>query len=387
MTVAAVGQPLVYYSVEFKPYALDLLAGAVLTLLAVRVPDHTSEHRAWWRASAVLGAASAAAVMLSSPSVFAIAGLTLVLAGREAARRRWRRVVGIVACTVPAAAVFCAHFALVLNHAAGDEEFRHVWRREFVPLGVTPAALAWHVHHLADVFEGITGIRPPLVGAGVAASGFGLLLRRQPALAALGVAPLAVTLAASAAGLYPVSSRLLLLASPGVILLAAAPLDDLSRLPQPRVRPVAVALLAALLLIRPVGWLPTGRTGRLAANEELRPVLRHVAQRLRPGDGVYVYYGGRSAFRYYTHPRGGDIRLPDARIVIGRYVSNDLPAMRGDVEGLPEGRVWLLYSHPRRAGGKEFEPRMLAAMLARRGRLLDEHHRRGAGAWLYRVQR
>jgi hypothetical protein len=210
---------------------------------------------------------------------------------------------------------------------------------------------------------------PPVVAVAVIVLfvlGIVALVRRRDGSAMLLLAPLALLLIASALRLYPVSFRLLLFTTPSLLaatgagagwLLAIAGSLGAGRTSGKGAPPfaghtsplasaatlgvtLALALLAARSAITMVE-IPFYR-------EELRPIVRYLAEHRENDDAIYVYYASAPAFEYYAARDG----IPRSAYRLGscsrddwrRYVS-EIAELRG------QPRVWFVLSHPYNKSG------------------------------------
>jgi hypothetical protein len=106
------------------------------------------------------------------------------------------------------------------------------------------------------------------------------------------------------------------------------------------------------------------RTRPPQSSEDLKPVLRTIAQERRRGDAVYVYYGASQAFLFY----GPSLGFAPDTYVIGRCARDHPEWLIREVEHLRnDGRLWIVVSH---ASNQVEELRPLLAQLAANGRQL-----------------
>ena len=236
-----------------------------------------------------------------------------------------------------------------------------------------PGALAWLWQAMLGAFgsfsvapptlDGGMHFRRPWVFASLALLGAVTLPRRHCLGAALLVMPIAITLTASAAGLYPFAGRLALFLLPSLLILAAAGVESLVLRPRCRLVASAEAAVFALLAMFPLHAIAT----HLPPNwqEDFRPVVQHVARHRQPGDAVHVYYGARQMFRYYA-PRLG---FADGDYSIGRCAMDEPRAYLAEVDRFRgRARVWMIFSHSLH-GGREI--RLITGYLDAIGRRLS----------------
>jgi hypothetical protein len=389
IALVALAPFLVYYSSEVKPYAGDALCSLAVLWLA---HDLARRPRSG-RLAAAFGAFGTVALWFSQPAAFMLAGTGLVL-GARALRRRDRRALALLA---PAAAAWTASLAgayLYARHQLLDPEYmRAFWREGFFPL--PPRGLdqwLWLPRALAHAFRepmGIVGTdESPLSRVGTAAgvalflAGCAWMARHRRLRLALLLAPLGLTLAASAARVYPfggeflAGGRVLIFLMPSLAFVAAEGAAALRRwLPRPAGK-AAFALGAALALVPAVAYA-TLSVPHLRS--EVKPLLRYANEHRLPGDLMYVYYNGQSIFEYYA-PRYGWDRSNAVAGVCSRFdppgYARDLARLRG------RRRVWVLIVSGASVRGFQ-EDRVIVDFLDHFGTRLDDAAAVGARLYLF----
>jgi hypothetical protein len=113
--------------------------------------------------------------------------------------------------------------------------------------------------------------------------------------------------------------------------------------------------------------------------EELRPVVRYLADHHEQGDAVYVYYGASPAFEYYAARFG----IPRSEYRLGRCERGDWRRYLDEIDALRgQRRVWFVISHPFAKGGIR-EQALFMDYFAALGRQLDSVSKIGAELRLY----
>ncbi len=320
--LTALSPDLVYYANEVKPYALDV--AVVLLVLLVAMLDRPR----------VLGLVGAVAVWTAYPSVFALAGASVLLVLR---RPSWPERLRAARELSPWVVSLAAAYALVLAPLQGREVYALYWAYAY-PRGADDLP-RWLLERGGDLADDPLGLWwAPLAGV-LLLVGTARLLRRDVPRTALLLAPVPLAVLAGGLSVYPLADRLVLWLVPVVAIVLAGALDrDDGR------RAVVVAVLLAL-----TAGPAVVRSLPLAVHtqevEELRPVLEQVAARRRPGDLVLVDIAAKGAFDFYAPrlgvPRDGVVlfRTPPA----GTSCGDDLVALRTGRFG--NGRVWLVFSH------------------------------------------
>ncbi len=310
---------LVYYSNEVKPYATDVAVVLAVLLVALR------------RRPLLLGGVGAVAVWTAYPTVFVLAGASVVLVlTRPGTRPKVRAAVQLL----PWVASLAVAYLLVLRRLQGNDVYAVYWAYAY------PASAddlpGWLLRRGQDLLHAPLQLALAPLAALLLALGLARLARRQGAPLVLAAVPPAVV--AGAVSAYPLADRLALWLVPLAALALAAALD------LPRRAAVASAVVLALVagpaVVRALPLLV-----RVQEVEELRPVLQEVARRQRPGDLVLVDIAAKAAFDHYA-PRLG---VPRDGVVLFRTPSpgttcgDDLTALRTGRFG--NGRVWLVFSH------------------------------------------
>ena len=347
----AVVEPLLYFANELKPYGVDVCFALLIlraALGALERPVSTARGLAYAVGGALV-------VWISYPAVFGLAAVGLVLAARAVRRHDLRALGRTIAVAGAWGLSFLALYALTAARAASSAYLRDFWRHARAPLPTSSKALSWYVTTFFEVFHDPAGFLQPALAAAAALVGIVAVGRRSCAVLGLLVVPVVLALLASNLVGYPFASRLILFLVPSVLLLVAAGLDELRRIPG---RPIWFGVAAAVLLFQPaVAAVSQARHPR--GREELRPVLAGLATRVRPGDAVYVYEYGHPQFDWYT--RHG-LALPVGTRIIRAAATPDavepgesskrftsavsLRETLAPTVGRPEfARVWALFTH------------------------------------------
>jgi 4-amino-4-deoxy-L-arabinose transferase-like glycosyltransferase len=307
--IAAVSPLFIQYSVESKPYAVDVLVALVLVYLALDWAEAARSARAAGR----MMAAGAVAVWGSTPSIFVLAGIAAALwLGPSATRppRAW-----LAAVTIAWATSFAIVYLLFYHPVAANPYMQQYWAESLVTL--------WRPHALWRAWQGARDVawqvffggttEPPksadedaTVALGAAAiillAGAGLwhLAARDRRRALFLLGPLVAVLTASTLGLYPIAARVMLFVAPTLIILVAAAPGAMASRPAASPALRAAASFAGLVLLLPplkrdllLAWHPT-------AFEHVRPAVAEFRRRALPGEPIYVFTGTLPAWTFYT---------------------------------------------------------------------------------------
>ncbi len=401
LALFALSPTLIYYASEVKQYSTDV----TVTLLILWLLFQTRDPASSLRSLLPLAIAGALAIWLSHPALFVLAGtfLTLVLTPYVSGEPQPGRNRPVVEHKVPLMALgvmaatwalsFAAAYFISLRALSKDPLLRTYWNADFPPLPVSVSRINWYFRTLLAMFQNPAGVGLAGLSAAAALLGLRYLYRHSRwTLFALAL-PLAVTFAAAAGHAYPFRGRLLLFTAPILILLIAAGID-LARLAaanplSPHRFPLA-AILATLLIAytaRGAAMLlssvrPDPEYSDLPHREELRPVVRYLADHLQPGDAVFVYSG--QPYMYYAgrfniaqidwetiHPTTYDFQSSD-----WSSRADALATLRN------HRRAWIVLSHVFSPEGDDQLPAQ-SALIDTLGKRLESFTASGAAIYLY----
>lgn len=358
--LVALSPVLVYYSSEFKQYALDVLAVASILWLAVRT-DLAHSPRGLW----ALALAGALAIWFSHASLFVLAGAGTVLWIEALTRRRRVAWLAVSAMGVLWVISFAANHALSLRALTGNQHLVGFWIFAYAPL--PPASLAdghWYLNsalglvhlslrHVGVAHHGeVPGWFDPLnhVLLALCLLGSFALARRSPRVGAIGLVTLLSVLVASSMQLYPFRSRLILFLVPLTHLGLASLVQtvrDTRCLPWPR---TASWSLATLLLLLPA-TLSTQVLLTPHNEQDIKGALDQVRGLRQPGDGFLIDTLTHKAFSFYAPERG----LADAPLLLFRPTKNQAHDALSSVRRLctqqPMQRSWVIVTHRHRDRG------------------------------------
>jgi hypothetical protein len=328
--LVAVSQAQVLWSATCKPYSMDLVV--TLLLLEVAEPLVGAAESSAWITVATVGAV---AVWWSLPAVFVLAGI-----GTAAAFHVWRqddrrRLLPLVGVGVVWTASFGASYALSMRAREADAFLHRIWNAYFLSLRDLTQTRDLLAATFADPYGLSIGHAWPLVPI-VGAGAIALWLRRRER-AVLFLAPLVFTAAASFAGLYPWADRLLLFATPMVLVLlfaGASQIGEWIGVVLPRARIAATVMLVVLLL--------AGATANALAEpiteDQIRPLVAYLGDHIRPGDRIYAAEF-TAAYDYYR-PRFGLANVP---YTSGPYFDDEPSSDCSIARSLRwESRLWVL---------------------------------------------
>lgn len=357
LALMAMLNSMVYFSNEFKPYAVDAAATVALVLCGVGIAQHrpTWPRVAWFMVVATLSVW----VSFTATLIVAAVGMPLIM-GYWLRGEKAHSIRVAIACAV-AAANFAANYLMFMRQLTGNPLMERVWSHLFMPIPPSPH---WLVGRFIDFFSDPFAATFAGLAAAMLLLGVLWYWRHNRLLLAIALLPVLFTLAASALHLYPAGTRVLLFGMPLALLLVAGGLRYLLDLGREG-RPI-FAIIAALLLMHPC-------MERLEAmhapfeKEEVRPVLKEIARHIQPGDTIYLHHNSWFQFSYYVTHSGlipqlktfEPIRGSNGRFNWHAY-SNDLNNLRG------KGRVWLVFFHIWKWNGVD-EDRLFLMLLSQMG--------------------
>lgn len=394
-------EPLIYFSNEVKPYGLDVLVSMLYCWLGLRIWQEGER----WFDIAMLAVAGAATVWFSMPSIFTFGGVSMALAGRALAGRRW----GALAAVCAAAAIFLVAYYINFDRFIAEKSktyaelgLNRYYSRDgryvpFPPRSFTD--VAWYgltpLHYFVDPL----GFR--VLGIALVASlvGFTVLWRRHRLLAAMLTAPLALSLLAAVVKMYPFfvsgeqgpifNGRLSLFTAPYALLFIALGLGQAWTWLRGYGKLAMIGGIAALA-VHP-GHRLAQQFLHPPGTQEIRQPLEHLRQHHLAGDAIYLHWVAQPIYRYYAArmslPTDGRIGLDRAMVehMIDanawvrdegwRYTDPELAKARGK-------RVWLVFVH-HPATFSYADEKYLYRLAEGWGRRLDRVETRGASVTLF----
>ncbi len=406
VSLLALSGSLIYYSSEAKQYSFDvalaafvLLAGVAYgaRLLACEAEEEPSGHtRTPWLGLALVGAVG---VWFSHPLVFVLPGMLLYLWLTPGPRSSRLKPLFLTAALWGVS--FAAAFYLTARGASQNPVMARFWAEGFMPLPPTSSAeVVWFldaasgwIRNTLDFAETESQLHTIgiLCGFVLAVVGIGRGWVRDRRTLLLIALPIGVALLASALRLYPFKGRLSLFLVPSTVLLMGWGVDAgvgwlRRRVESPEPAAGAVAMRATFLTLAfavlvsaaSITWAWSTAPYR----EELRPVLTQMAERIQPGDLVYLHSGTQHAALFYERACEA-CRLTPALQVRGRFPLDGEEAVRAELAGLPESdRLWAVFSHEWWGFGDEERDEIVAQLEARAG-APDTIQAPGAEAFLF----
>ena len=371
----SVGDHLVYFSSEVKPYSVDVMVCLLLLLSSLlMIQNHMK-----LRYIILFGMIAALGFWFSYPLVFVFAACILVIVLWVLHTKKYHMIWWFSIACLAALASFLLQYLVVLRSSSTSSELLTFWQHAFAPL--PPQSLSdivWYGYVFLRMFKFPLGMWE--YGLILAVLGFftGCIIQFRKCRAVMGliILPVFITLFASGFQLYPFEGRLLLFLTPLMLLPVASGIVYLAQAIARTSRLLGTTLVLLLLAY------PAANAGyrliRPRAPEELRPALQYVVDQYQDGDMLYVYYGAYNAFQYYQGRIGytGDY-------IIGTESRHDWSVYYHELQGLQGSkRVWILFSHIATAFGTD-EEQLFTSYLDTMGERIDMKKESGAAAYLY----
>jgi hypothetical protein len=379
----AISWSLIYYSSELKQYSSDVMIGLLLVFLASRCLKENVQSRDFL----LLGISGAAAIWISHPSAFILAGIGLALfvaAITKNPRVSVRWLAGLAAMWILS---FGLEYFVSLSHLITDEYLQSYWQKAFMPLPPW-GNRAWFVRTYYSVLLTSLNRTDLILILGIPLLSFiGALslLYRERNMALMTISPFALALFASALQKYPFKDRFVLFLVPFFLLLIAEGLGQIYAIVAKwhvGVARIVYALSAILLFIQPARSTFDAFVNPYNA-ADIKPVMEYVAKNRSSDQIIYVYHSTDPAFNYYAPLYG----LDSQNVLIGYDTPRKRVALKGffeDVEKLRgHDRIWFIFSEFADCGECEGGIQFYEDYLNESGTMLDHFQATGANAYLY----
>jgi hypothetical protein len=334
---------LVYYSSELKQYTSDMTVASLLVYLA----GNCLKERAETRDFLTLGIVGASVIWISHPSVFILAGIGLALVLEKLTRKKFAPWAWILGIGLGWLASFGLEYLISLRHIVADEYLINYWEKTYVPIPPwsdkswfidTFYSFLFFAFHRADNVMAVVTL--VLIAIGVVS-----LLIRDRKTALLVISPFIMVTIASALQRYPLKNRFMLFLVPFVLLLMAEGFRGIYWLVA-KWKPDFAAVLSGILALAVVWQIApiTYEKALSGAKEDIRPVLKYVAENRAQDDIVYIFHKTEPVFQYYAP----FYDLDSGNVRIGVFDTRKRVALQNfedDVDRLiGKERVWFIFS-------------------------------------------
>lgn len=335
----------IYYSNEFKQYSVDLLFTILLILLALKMykSNYNKNYSIHFRIIAVIS------TWFSHASLFILSGVGVALlfelltkknktdADQAIDSKNFKKLIIIGFLSISS---FALHYIFIIRQLPKNH-FYKFWANSFIPFPpLNLSDIKWYLSKTIEVlknplgFSVLYGLAFIFLLMGI----YGFWIRKEKIYFNLLVFPLVVLILASVLQIYPINGRLVLFILPIVYILISEGMSQFVNSFCPHARIIGI-LISAFLLLYPV-FLGFNLIIKPIQKEEIKPVIQYCLRNKQEEDKIYIYYGAKTAFEYYTW---------NNNIYTLNSIGNNREKPEKYLKGLDKlkgtGRVWFVFSH------------------------------------------
>jgi hypothetical protein len=311
VSMCALGEWIVFFTLELKHYSGDVLWALLLPALAVASLEDSNDSTRSTRAITRWWLVAAAGIWFGNGAVFVVPGCAIVLVAVSWRRGGWRAAWRSALPSVLWFASFAADYMIVLRHALSDPYLTEYWAFAFPPLkeGVL-ATLRWFAGMPAAFATKPVGSTLPWLFWMVWVTGLAVSAARRQLLGLMfATVPVSAVLL-SLLGVIPIFERLALWVVPSMYVPVALSADAIVWLAGVRARRVGAASAIAAALVAAAACVVAGGVawhGAIAiANkprsnyglDDRRSIRRLLADH-RAGDAIATTHFGLAALWWY----------------------------------------------------------------------------------------
>ncbi len=330
------------YSSELKPYAVDQLIATAILYLAYRA------YQANWsgRHLFALAAFGVIAPWFSFPSTFVLAIVGAALFVVAVRNKQWQTVTMAIPMGILWVASFGIEYKLVKS-VATSEYMLYFWHNKFMPFPPQSLAdLAWIPNALSDLFKNPLKTSVPYLAMALCLVGWIRYWKRDRMITVWLIGPVLLTMAVSAAHIYPFADRVVQFMIPALAFGMALGLEWVLTSRTRWQANVGIAL-ALVCLAEPTAW--SAKHAAIGREREAgQRVLQYMTDNWQPGDVVYRSRYSDYSIRYYA-PRVG---LPTTDWVSGENAHFDKDPAVAQTVG--NNRVWFYFGHAQKRDVQSF---------------------------------
>ena len=380
----SVSWSLIYYSSELKQYSSDVMIGLLLVFLSSRCLKENGQARDFL----LLGITGAAAIWISHPSAFILAGIGVAMLVATLTKSPPVPVLWLLGLGSVWMVSFGLEYLVSLNHLIANDLLQSYWEKAFMPLppGGTRIWLVKTYYSMLLTTLSRTDQVLVILFPILALIGGTSLLFRERTIAIIIISPFFFALLASALQKYPLKDRFMLFLVPFALLLIAEGLGRVYLVIAKWHPGVAGAIYAlpALILLFLSASVALEFVKEPFIGSDIKPVMEYVAKHKQENDTIYVYYTTVPVVDYYAPFYG----LDQKNILFGYRSPLKKAALEGfydDVKTLGgRDRVWFIFSRILDCGGCKGDMQLFYVnYLNGLGTLLDSFDRTDANAYLY----
>lgn len=366
----------IYYSTEFKQYSLDLLFSVIILLFAIKVIRLNYIIKDCF----ILGIIGILSTWISHSSIFVLIGVGLafifdIIINRKIDRRiiNYHNIKKIIVIGILWAISFLLHYLLILRFIP-KEHFYKFWANDFMPFPpIKYEDFRWYIVNVIEIINNPMGFRL-FYGFVIVTIILGIYKfwnRENKMYLYFLCFPITTVMIASILNYYPLHGRLIIFTIPIFYILIAEGACQFFEFFSNQKKYLAI-LFISLLLINPVA---SGIRNLITPilKEEIKTVIEYCMKNKEEKDKIYVYYGAKNAFEYYTFNKNvmflssesGNRENPQNYLL-------ELDKYKG------EGRIWFIFSHV-----YNYEEKLFSVYLDHIGYRIDSYKGSGASVYLY----
>ncbi|HNQ20635.1 MAG TPA: glycosyltransferase family 39 protein [Bacteroidales bacterium] len=335
----------VYYSNEFKQYSVDLLFTILLIFFAFKLDEEQYQKRV----SIYFGFIAILSTLFSHTSLFVLSGVLsalfyeLLIKNNETDPKKFlycEHLKKLIVISFLSISSFAFHYFLIIRKLPKNH-FYEFWSNGFIPFPPTNLSdVKWYLNETIGILKNPIGfgVLYGLAFIFLLMGIYGFWIRKEKIYFNLLAFPLVVLILASVLQIYPINGRLVLFIIPIIYILISEGMSQFVNSFCPHARIIGI-LISAFLLLYPV-FLGLNLIIKPIQNEEIKPVIQYCLRNKQEEDKIYIYYGAKTAFEYYTwnnniytlNSIGSNREKPEEYL-------RDLDKLKGT------GRVWFLFSH------------------------------------------
>lgn len=337
---------LVFYSISFKQYGIDVFIGLLITWAFLKVlnEEHTQKEFFVWT---FIGASL---VYFSQPSIFFLASGGLVLTFSFLGKKNFPQFKNLTLSGSIWIASFLFYFFFFLRPNLSNDFLQNYHTQYYMPLSFWKAeSWSWYIDSFTNLFSNPTDIHFKTLGVifGFLGIIFGLLKNDKKYFLLL--LPILFAFGASAFEKYSTIPRLMLFATPAFIIFLVEGLEFVYQKLDPIIPkfsfPITLILFGILLL---QSFLNSAihQIAKPKRVENIKALLSYIESEKQPNDVLYLYFHSEAQFGYYKNKYD----LTNLEIIQGKNPYDEL--WESDFETLKnKGRIWVLMTHYKRLDG------------------------------------
>lgn len=288
----AVFVPLLYYSSETKQYSSDVLFSLILVLMSLKI----SEENLSISKAIYYGLFGTTIIWFSHTSIFILVGTGFFFMVDAVVKKDLRKTLYVLIFYLLWIISFAIFFFKILIHTSSSIKLSDYWGQFYLP--------AFSFSHLAlNTYKLLYREFFRFSTLGTFSSicliiGLITFWRNNKKMFFIIVAPILVTLLASAFHKYPLFERFILFLIPLIILLIAEGTEWIKQKAS-KISPILGIMVICLLFYKPLYFTKENFTNPIT-QEEVKPVLKYLKEHLKVNDVIYIAGPFQCTFKYYS---------------------------------------------------------------------------------------